>query len=44
MCMPLCFPKDKLDRMKLFPDPMIKDDGQNQSVEEVYGTEILENW
>ena len=32
MCTPVCLPKEELERIKLFPDPMIKDDGYYKSM------------
>ena len=43
MCTPVCLPKEEFDKIKPFPNPMIKDDGHYKSFEEVYGTETSEN-
>ena len=42
LCLPVRLPKEEFEKIKPFPDPMIKDDGHYKSFEEVYGTETSE--
>ena len=42
ICSPGCMPKEEFEKIKPFPDPMMKDDGHYKGFTEVYGTETSE--